>query len=155
MSEPAIGPDFYVVLGAAWRRQKKWVAWEEGDLLPTTVIEFVSPSTEENDRSKKFCICRDTFRTREYFLIDQDTLFIEGYRLHKGHYLAMSPGSDGWYDVPSLGLQLGPVEGWIRLRTPAGSLLLTGRELAEQERLRREVLEAKLREWGIDPESVS
>ena len=173
---PPVGPDLYVVLGGKWNGQKKWVSWEEDGKLATTVMEFLSPSTEENDRGKKFLIYRDVFRAPEYFLIDQDTLFIEGYQYNKGHYLTMSPDADGWFDVPSLGLQLGPHDGWIRWRTAQGALLPTMSEKAlfqsaraeqekaraeqekaraESERERREALEAKLRELGIDPDSIS
>ncbi|MBI3924731.1 MAG: Uma2 family endonuclease [Armatimonadetes bacterium] len=158
--EAPIGPDFYVVKGGVWRGQTRWVAWEESHRLPTTVIEFLSPSTEGNDRGVKFCRYRDVFRTQEYFLVDQEALHIEGYSLAKGHYVAMTPDQAGWYRIPSLGMELGPVEGWIRLRTSDGKLLLTGRERAEQEqrradreRQRADRLARKLLELGIDPDS--
>lgn len=133
-----LGPDFYVVLGGEPRGQTKWVAWEEGDRLPTTVIEFLSPTTEERDRGKKFCVYRDIFKTQDYFLVNPDTLAIEAYHLVRGHYVASTPGPDGWYWIESLRLFLGCVNGWMRFRTPEGQILATGIELAEQERDRAE-----------------
>ena len=48
--------------------QEKWVSWEEGDLLPTLIIELVSPSTEKGDRGRKLSIYRDFFHCPDYFL---------------------------------------------------------------------------------------
>lgn len=129
-----LGPDFYVVRGGVQGKQTKWVPWEEGGLLPTTIIEFLSESTESRDRGEKFCIYRDVFRTEDYFLIDPDTLYIEGFHLHRGHYVANAPGPDGWFFVRSLGLYLGVAGPWVRLRTAEGELVTTGRESAEAER---------------------
>ena len=133
-----LGPDFYVVRGGANRRQTKWVAWEEEGLLPTTILEFVSPTTESRDRGHKFCVYRDIFKTEDYFIIQPDTLSVEGFHLSHGHYVALSPAADGWFWVNSLGLWLGVVDGWIRLRDAEGNLLNTGRETGQQERERAE-----------------
>lgn len=133
-----LGPDFYVVLGGESRGQTKWVAWEEGDRLPTLVIEFMSTSTEVRDRGKKFCIYRDVFKTKDYFLVRPETLSMEGYQLTRGHYLAANPNSEGWYWIDSLQLLLGVHDGWLRFKTSTGDLLTTGLELAQQERARAE-----------------
>lgn len=134
----SVGPDFYVVRGGNQGRQTKWVPWEEGGLLPTTIIEFISDSTEPQDRGEKFCIYRDIFKTEDYFLIDPETLHIESYHLENGHYVAIAPNPDGWFFVGSLGLFLGVSGSWIRLRTVEGELLMTGRESAQAERKRAE-----------------
>ena len=102
-----LGPDFYVVKGGVPRGQTKWVVWEEGGLYPSLVIEFLSESTEVRDRGEKFCIYRDVFQTEEYFLVNPDTLHIEGYSLSRGHYVARQPDQDGWFFCRSLGLSLG------------------------------------------------
>jgi Uma2 family endonuclease len=133
-----LGPDFYVVRGAPQRDQTRWVAAAEGGLLPSTVIEFLSPSTESRDRGEKFVIYRDLFKTEDYFLVDPESLYVEGYRLQRGHYVAAAPGPDGWFYVGSLKLSLGVHGPWLRLRTEGGEILTTGREEAEQERQRAE-----------------
>ncbi|HXE73836.1 MAG TPA: Uma2 family endonuclease, partial [Candidatus Nitrosotenuis sp.] len=132
----AVGPDFYVVRGGVPRGQTKWVAWEEEGRLPTTVIELVSPSTESEDRGRKFCIYRDVFGTEDYFLYDPEREHLEGYHLERGHYVALSPGPDGRFPCASLGLFLGVKDGWLRFWTPEGRLLLTGHERADEERRR-------------------
>ena len=141
-----LGPDFYVVARGTPRGQTKWVAWEEGGLLPTTIIEFVSPSTESRDRGHKFCVYRDTFKTEDYFIVEPDSLTMEGFHLSHGHYVALTPTEDGWFWIESLGLWMGPLEGWIRLHTKDGQLLTTGREVGQQERQRAEQAEARLRQ---------
>ena len=139
-----LGPDFYVVRGGTQGNQTKWVSWEEGGLLPTTIIEFLSETTESRDRGEKFCIYRDVFKTEDYFLVNSETLNIEGFRLQKGHYSALRPEPDGWFYVRSLGLYLGAAGPWIRLRTREGEILPSARESAEAERQRAEAAEAEL-----------
>ena len=134
-----IGPDFYVVRGGRQKGQTKWVAWEEDWLMPTTVIEFLSPSTEIRDRGQKFCIYRDALQVEEYVLVDQESLQIEVNRLNRGHYVSQSPGRDGWYRLASLNLDLGVEGNWLRLRTPDGLLLETADERAQRECARAEL----------------
>jgi Uma2 family endonuclease len=137
---PPVGPDFYVVRGGRQRGQTKWVVWEEDWRMPTTVIEFLSPSTEVRDRGEKFCIYRDALQVEDYVLVDQESLQIEVYHLQHAHYVSQNPDREGWYDLPSLGLQIGlhgsPSGDWLRFRTPDGLLLATDYELADHERER-------------------
>ncbi|MBT9588174.1 Uma2 family endonuclease [bacterium] len=147
-----VGPDFYVVLGGRQEGQPKWVAWEAGWLMPATVFEFLSPSTEVRDRGEKFCIYRDALRVKDYVLVDQESLRIEVYHLQSERYVSQEPAQDGWYELPSLGLQLGVEGDRLRLRTTHGELLPTAsetaaheRQRAEQERQRADQLEAENR----------
>ncbi|MEM1032642.1 MAG: Uma2 family endonuclease, partial [Myxococcota bacterium] len=72
-------------------------------------------------------------------------------------------------EIESLGLKLGPWEGtfeqqtgtWLRFWDLDGELLLTGDEKAEAERHKAEaerqkadLLAAKLRELGVDPDAL-
>jgi len=141
-----VGPDFYVVREGRQAGQTKWVAWEEDWRMPTTIIEFLSPSTEVRDRGEKFCIYRDAIRAEEYVLIDQESLQIEPYRLQNGQYVLQRPHSEGWYELHSLGLQLGHEGQWIRLRTPQGELLPSAAETALAERRRAEAEQQRAEE---------
>ncbi|MFA5504659.1 MAG: Uma2 family endonuclease [Vulcanimicrobiota bacterium] len=177
-----LGPDFYVVRGGVQAGQTKWVSHEEGGLLPTTVIEFLSESTETRDRGEKFCIYRDVFKTDDYFLVDPETLFIEGFTWQRGHYVPLTADREDWYFVRSLDLYLGVEKGWVRFRTPQGELLATDRERADGEKRRADKaqrradeaqrradeeqgranevrernlrLEEKLRSLGLDPDQI-
>lgn len=168
-----LGPDFYVVRGGMQSDQKKWVAWEEGGLLPTTVIEFLSPSTEARDRGEKFCIYRDIFRTEDYVLFNQESDSLESFVLQGEHYVAQPPGADGWFWLASLQLSLGWDGSNLRFRTPQGEILRMAREVAHAETRRADeekrradeekrradelerrahALEQRLREAGLDLE---
>jgi Uma2 family endonuclease len=100
-----------------------------------------------------------------YAIYDPDNILGNGvlrvFGLHFGAYQLIA---DNW--LPSLGLGLriwhgihsGAEEDWLRWCDREGRVLLTGRELAEQERQRADAaeeqlrrLEAKLRAAGIDP----
>ena len=85
------------------------------------------------------------------------------YELHIGEYI-LKP--DYNLEKVNLGLRLwdGPFEGkqtqWLRWCDPAGNIILTGneraeqeRERAEQERERAERLAAQLKKLGVDPEA--
>lgn len=48
----------------------------------------------------------------------------------------------------------GMEEEWMRWYDASGKLLLTGKELAEQERARAERLAAALRKLGVDPDAL-
>ena len=134
----SLGPDMYVVNGGVPRGQEMWVTWEEGGLLPTLIVELVSPSTVRHDRGRKFRIYRDVFQCPDYFLYNTTRQRLEAFRLEAGFYLSVLPDADGGFPCSSLpGLRLGVRDGWLRFILPDGSLLLTGDERAEQERLEK------------------
>jgi len=78
-----------------------------------------------------------------------------------GGYQLRSPDSEGRFWIPELGLNLGLWYGerlgstmyWLRWWDEAGNLLLWSAEQADVERHRAEVLAAKLRELGIEPDA--
>ncbi len=141
------GPDFFVVLGVPYRPPRRiWVVWREGGRYPDVIVELLSPSTAENDRTVKKQIYEQVFATEEYFLFDFDTKELEGYELLLGEYRPKEPNPQGWLWSAKLGLWLGLWEGeyrgyrevWLRFYTPEGELVLTH---AEAERLAREQAE--------------
>lgn len=144
--ESPVGPDVYVVLGGVPRNQPSWVVWDEGDRFPDVVIELLSPSTEEEDRGRKFVLYRDEFRTRDYFLYSVEKQRLEGFRLQDGEYLPVHGGPGGRIPCTSLPLALGVHEGWLRWFTPEGELLLTGDEKARREGARAEEAHARAEE---------
>ena len=87
--------------------------------------------------------------------------------LQKGQYILQQADENGRYWIPELGLFLGIWQGerleqkmnWLRWWDQEGNLLLWSseqtqqeRQRAEQEHQRAEILAAKLRELGVDPE---
>jgi hypothetical protein len=151
--------------------RRYWVTWLEGGHYPNTIIELLSPSTAEEDRTTKKEICEQTFRTPEYFLYDPVTKKLEGYRLGANRrYEPIQPNERGWLWSVELGLWVGTWEGeylrhedtWLRFYDAEGRLVPvlaetmtqqaasereraeTERQRAEAERQRAEAAEAAL-----------
>ena len=136
------GPDFfYVKDGVDYDRERRyWAVWEEGGRLPDVIIELISPTTEEEDRTTKFVIYEQTMRTMEYFLYDPFTHVLEGFRLTNGVYRPLAPNKRGRIWSEELGLWLGPWEGeymlthqtYLRMYTPNGKLVPTVEEYSRR-----------------------
>jgi hypothetical protein len=141
------------------------------------VIELLSESTAQIDKTEKKKIYQDKLRVPEYFWYDpfNPEDFAE-FVLVDGLYEPRQPNEKGWLISGRLGLALVRWQGeyrgvttvWIRWATLDGILLPTPRELAEEAQQKAEAaqqkaeaaeekaerLAAKLRELGINPESL-
>jgi Uma2 family endonuclease len=176
------GPDFFVVLDTEKRPRKSWVVWGEGGKYPNVIVEILSPSTANIDRNKKKNLYQNTFRTPNYFWFDPESLELQGFRLIAGQYQAIAANENGYLWSEQLELYLGIFERKLRYFTVDGQLVPTPQEAEleqrqakeqiflekEQERkakeqailekeqaiLEKERLAAKLRELGIDPETI-
>ncbi|OUL37795.1 hypothetical protein BV372_00080 [Nostoc sp. T09] len=153
-SEDFRGPDFFVVLGTERKPRKSWVLWEEDGKYPNVIIELLSDSTALTDKGLKKQIYQDTFRTPEYFWFDPHNLEFAGFVLLAGNYQPIEPNSQGWLWSQQLELYLGVDREKLRFFTPEGQLVATPEEVAEQEKQRSDRLAAKLRELGIDPDTI-
>ncbi len=146
------GPDFFVVLDVDFHKKRTcWVVWEEDGRYPDVILEILSPSTAQVDRTEKKELYAKVFGTEEYFLLDFERKQLEGYELMRGEYQPIIPNERGWLWSAKLGLwlgfwrgtYLGREEEWLRFFTPEGELVLTGEEeaqrLAEEARLMAEM----------------
>ena len=176
------GPDFFVVLDTERHPRKSWVVWGEGGKYPNVIVEILSPSTANIDRNKKKNLYQNTFRTPNYFWFDPESLELQGFRLIAGQYQAIAANENGYLWSEQLELYLGIFDRKLRYFTVDGQLVPTPQEAEleqrqakeqiflekEQERkakeqailekeqaiLEKERLAAKLRELGIDPETI-
>jgi Uma2 family endonuclease len=173
------GPDFFVVLGVDGSYSREaWVVWEEEGRYPNVIVELLSPTTAEGDKTVKWGLYEQTFRTPEYYCYDPETQELIGWRLSRGSYEPIQPDERGWLWSEQLGLWLGRWEGeyqeeqaiWLRFYTAEGELVLLPAEAereraeqadrrAEQERQRAEQadqraerLSARLRALGLEPD---
>jgi Uma2 family endonuclease len=142
------GPDFFYIKDGVDRARERqyWAVWEENGRLPDVVIELLSATTEEEDRTTKYAIYEQSWRMPEYFLYDPLTFQLEGFRLVDGVYQPLQLDERGWMWSEEMGLWLGLWEGkfletqgtWLRLYTPAGELALrhdeAGNRLADEQR---------------------
>ncbi|MFN9615727.1 MAG: Uma2 family endonuclease [Dolichospermum sp.] len=169
------GPDFFVVLGTERKTRKCWVVWEEDGNYHNFILEILSPSTANTDKEYKKEIYQNTFRTPDYFWFDPYTLEFAGFYLTNGKYQPLEPNEKGHLWSEQLGLYLGINQGLLRYFTPAGELVPTPEETAQEETRktaiqaqraekesqraewearRAERLAAKLRELNIDPDTI-
>ncbi|MCL6433940.1 MAG: Uma2 family endonuclease [Leptolyngbyaceae cyanobacterium HOT.MB2.61] len=147
----------------------------QGD-VPAIVMEFLSV-TEGGEYSikptyppGKWFFYEQILQVPNYAIFEPDSGALEVYRLDNAkHYQIREPDENSRYWIAEMGLFLGVWQGiwenrsgyWLRWWDEAGDLLLWGSELAmqerqraEQERQRAELLATKLRELGIDPDSL-
>lgn len=166
---PALVPDVMLSLDvtspADLKQTRSYFMWEFGK-PPDVVIEIVS-NTRGGEKSTKLT---DYARIGVPYYVIYDPMqhlagrILEVYELRAGQY---QPRPDAW--LPHVGLGLAEWEGvfeeacgtWLRWCDQAGRVIPTAAERAEVEHQRAEVehqrallLAAKLRELGIDPESL-
>lgn len=136
------GPDFYVVLGVPHEPMREyWCVWQEDGRYPDVIIELLSPSTAEVDRTTKKDIYERSFHTTNYFCYDPETKTVEGWELVGGHYQDLQPNEHGRLWCSQLGLWVGPWVGtfarrqetWVRFYDNDGRVVPTQEE-AEQQR---------------------
>ncbi len=168
------GPDFFLVKQTEKRPRKSWVTWEEGGKYPDLIIELLSESTENVDKTLKKDLYQNRFRTPEYFWFSPDTLEFSGFHLVQGKYEVINPNESGWLWSESLGLYLGIDQQQLRYFTLEGQRVPTPEEDAQQQmrfaqeqrkqaeqaqqranqqQQRADQLAAQLRALGIEPEA--
>ena len=138
-----LGPDFFLVRGVDPRPRTSWVVWNEDGRYPDLIIELLSASTAEVDRTEKRRLYQTMFRTPEYFWFSPVTEEFAGFRLVNRWYEAIPADEQGrrWSEV--LGLYLGVVNGQLRYFEADGTLVLGPEETALREQRRAELAESK------------
>jgi Uma2 family endonuclease len=133
------GPDFFFVEGVKDQDRKSWVSWREEGRLPDVIVELLSPSTRNTDRTVKKDLYAGIFRTPEYFLYEPATGELEGFRLVGDRYQRLFPDAGNRFWSEKLGLKLGLWQGlrtgvdttWVRLFEADGRLVPTEAEAAD------------------------
>ena len=136
------GPDFFLVKNTEKRPRKSWVVWEENGQYPDLIIELLSDSTANVDRTLKKELYQNRFRTLEYFWFSLESLELAGFRLQEGKYQPIRPDK-GLYWSESLGLFLGIYKDKLRYFTIERQLVLTPAEAALQAQEKAVQSEAK------------
>lgn len=179
----AVAPDWFYVPDVpplkGDKPRRSFVMWDE-EAAPFVVLEYASGNgSEERDRTPnvgKFWIYERQIRPAYYGIFSYDSGRIEMYKYAGRRFELQSPNERGRYPIPEMGLELGVWTGrfaemelpWMRWYYPDGTLLPTGSERAaeatrERDEATRErdeavrladVRAAKLRELGIDPDTL-
>ena len=152
------GPDFFLVRNTSKRPRKSWVVWEEEGKHPDLIIELLSNSTAETDKTTKKSLYQDQFRTQEYFWFSPDDLELTGFKLVGNEYQGIIPNQQGLLASEVLGLFLGIYQEKLRYFTPEGDLVPTPEEAALQAENRANEAENRakrlaeqLQSLGIEP----
>jgi Uma2 family endonuclease len=145
------GPDFFLVKNTSKRPRKSWVVWEEEGKYPDLIIELLSNSTAETDKTTKKNLYQNQFRTQEYFWFSPDDLELTGFKLVGQEYQEIIPNQQGLLASEVLGLLVGIYEEKLRYFTLQGDLIPTPEEAALQAQNRSEYLAQQLRSLGIEP----
>ena len=155
-------PDVMVIFDVEPGGRDNYKIWEEGQ-VPSVIFEMTSKGTEDQDKSFKKTLY-ESLGVKEYWLFDPKGEWIpaqlQGYRLRGETY---EPITDSRSEPLQLRLAIeGKLIGFYREDT--GEKLLLPDELAQalcretqarqQAEERAEKLAAKLRELGVDPDSV-
>jgi Uma2 family endonuclease len=160
------GPDVFVVFGTTPHPRRSWTVWHENGQYPNLIIELLSDSTAKVDRGEKKAIYQAIWRVPEYFWFDPNTLDFQEFQLIQGQYQPISTTAQGWRWSQELGFYLGVHNHQLRLFEHHGLLVPLPEEAAEQraeEAQHRadhaeqwaDLLAAKLRDLGIDPDEIA
>ena len=149
----SVAPDWFYIPNVPQKLDGKlrrsYVLWKEL-VIPLIVLEFVSGNgSEERDKTEgkgKFWVYEQAIRVPFYGIYEVQKGRVEVYNLVNGYYQKMIPNEHKRYPIKPLGVELGIWKGryqsqvwpWLRWWDAQGNLLLTGDELAEQERQRAE-----------------
>jgi Uma2 family endonuclease len=172
----AEAPDWFYVPGVPatlnGQPRRSYVLWQEL-ISPLIILEFVSgDGSEERDTTPwtgKFWIYEQVIHPAFYGIYEVQKASVEVYRHVENHFELVLPNERGHFSIPLMDVELGIWQGryqnldlpWLRWWDSQGLLLLSGderadqeRQRADQERQRAEQFATKLRELGVDPESI-
>jgi hypothetical protein len=135
--QACVAPDVFAVWGVGKHPRGTFKVWEEGT-IPRVVFEITSEATYAQDAGHKRMVY-EQLDVEEYFLYDplgsRLNPPLQGYRLVGGRYEPIESGPSGRLASQALGLELGVVDHWLRLWSPAeGAWLPTFGEQIEARR---------------------
>ena len=161
-------PDVMVIKGVANQERRTFKTWEE-NAAPCLIFEITSQSSMIDDLLVKSQLYAK-LGVREYFVFDPLHEYLKlpftGFRLKNGVYSPIPAGEDGSVYSVELKTTLKRDDDLLRIVDPetgkyvpsikeAVRMARKEAERAEQESKRADMLAAKLREMGVDPDSLS
>jgi len=187
-----LAPDVMVALGRPKGERRSYKQWEEGNVAPQVVFEFLSEANTTSEMARKAAFF-EHYRVQEYYIYDIERNILSGLvRFQEADdVLEEIPDMRDWVS-PRLGIRFDMSSGVLQLYKPDGkpfvsfleiqtALTQTEAQLEQteaqleqteaqleqtkarlehtqaqlsQSQSRSEVLAAKLRELGINPDNV-
>jgi Uma2 family endonuclease len=157
----AAAPDVMVAIGRPKGKRGSYKQWEEENIAPQVVFEILSPSNTSKEMALKRLFYQ-RYGVEEYYLYNPEKRDLSGF-LRAGEELQPIDQMNGWVS-PLLAIRFEMTAEDLEIYRPDGRKFLTSVELeaqlqqerqqAEQAEARMQVLAAKLRELGIDPDQL-
>ena len=137
-------PDAMVVFGRPSGDRGSYIQHREGGLAPQVVFEVLSPSNTDDELDAKLEFY-ERYGVEEYYVIDPDEHLVNAY-VRRGTRLNPVRKLAGFVS-PRLGLHFEWIDGELVIIGKSGRAFQTRAQRVAE-------LKAKLRELGIDPESL-
>ena len=157
-----VAPDAMVVFGRPKGDRGSYKQWEEANIAPQVVFEILSPGNTEGEMERKLQIYARC-EVEEYYVYDPDRYILKGYQRGDDLFLDRIEVMDGWIS-PRLGITFRLSGEELTLIHPDGRIfetfdtVATERDLLLAEKQQLEIAknkrDAKLRELGIDPDTL-
>jgi Uma2 family endonuclease len=164
-----VAPDVMVVFGRPKGDRGSYRQWLEEDIAPQVVFEILSPGNTESEMERKlqmYARCG----VEEYYIYDPDRAMLRGYQRSDDFFLDRIESINGWTS-PRLGINFRLIEGNLQITHPDGrvfetfdnvaterDLLLAAKQQLEADKqqlaIEKNKRDAKLRELGIDPDTL-
>lgn len=147
-------PDVMVVFGRPKIDRKSYLQWNEDNITPQVVFEILSETNTKKEMNKKLLFYNE-YKVEEYYLYDPKKKNLDGWLRTEG-ILDVIELMSGWVS-PRLGVRFELSDEGLELYRPDGQKFIDFVELERKRELaqaKAERLAAKLRELGIDPETI-
>ena len=157
-----VAPDVMVVFGRPKGDRGSYKQWQEDNIAPQVVFEILSPGNTEGEMDRKlqtYARCG----VEEYYIYDPDRYILKGYQRSDDFYLDRIEAMNDWTS-PRLGINFSLSGDELQITHPDGrifetfDLVATERDLLIAEKQQLEIeknkRDAKLRELGIDPNTL-
>jgi Uma2 family endonuclease len=153
-----VAADVMVVFGRPKQPRRSYLQWNEEDIAPQVTFEIRSPSNTRKNLQAAFKFY-ERYGVEEYYLYDPWSDTLEGWRRSRKK-LARIAVMDGWVS-PRLGIRFEMQSNGLHVFGTDGQEFLMSRERARRDQhalnsqqRRNAALAAKLRELGVDPDSI-
>ncbi len=164
-----VAPDAMVVFGRPKGDRGSYKQWLEDNIVPQVVFEILSPGNTEGEMERKLQIYARC-GVEEYYIYDPDRSILKGYQRSDDFFLERIENMNGWIS-PRLGISFQLSEDELQITHPDGRIFETFENVAterdlmllqkQQLEIEKQQLEieknkrdAKLRELGIDPDTL-
>jgi Uma2 family endonuclease len=141
------GPDVLIAFGRPKGFRGSYRQWEEGGVPPQVVFEVLSPGNRSGELARKL-LFYERYGVEEYYVYDPYTGHLT-VQVREAERFTAVPNPDG-FRSPRMGVTFDLTGSTLVVRRPDGQKFLTYAEQAA----RAERMAARLRELGIDPDTV-